>query len=241
MSRPRIWRAVAILALLSLAPSCAGTEDAPRPRVNDSDDPPDDSPDDSEDPACPAGSVLVADFCIDAWETTVTGDPGNNDQGAGFPDGSTAATSEASSGVLATERMSWYQSFAICVESGRHLCTVDEWQTACGASTYPWGTTPDAASVCALANADGTTTWAGPQPTGSLAECGSPEGVLDQIGNLWEWADPGETTADGTPETAKLGGAWYAGGGDGLCGVPAHAEHPPTFDGSIGFRCCSAG
>lgn len=231
------------MGLLSLAPSCVGPDDSPRPRVDDSaGDSPGDSASDSGDsanPDCPAGSVVVADFCIDAFETTVTGDPGNSDQGAAFPDGSTTATSEATSGVLATEYMSWYQAYAICAESGRHLCTVDEWQTACGASAYPWGDTPDAVDVCAVANPDGTTGWTAPQPTGSLAGCASPEGVFDQIGNLWEWADPGATNADGTPETAKLGGAWYAGGGDGLCGLPAHDEHPPTFDGTIGFRCCS--
>ncbi len=192
---------------------------------------------------CPAGSVPVVGasgtFCIDAYETTISGDPGNIDQGAAFPDGSTKATSKAKAGVQPTQNVSWYQAYAICAVDGRHLCTVDEWQTACGPYTYPWGDAPSAQTECAVANSDGTTSRTDSQPAGSLTGCVSPQGVYDQIGNLWEWADPGVKNSDGTPGTAKLGGAWYAGAGDALCGLDPHTEHPPTFDGTIGFRCCS--
>lgn len=190
---------------------------------------------------CPVGAVPVGDLCIDAWETTVTGDLGNTDQGADFPDGSTTATSTAVPGVIPTIHVTWYQAYATCAASGRHLCTVDEWQAACGSSTWPWGDSPNASEVCAVANADGTTKWTDTQPTGSLPSCVSPEGVYDQVGNAWEWADPGVTGDDGLPITAKLGGAWYAGAGDAACGIRAHDEHPPSFDGTIGFRCCSQG
>ncbi len=199
----------------------------------------DSAADDTGQQECPVGAVRVASFCIDAWETSVTGDLGNRDQGAAFPDGSTTATATALSGVVPTIHITWYQAYAVCAASGRHLCTVDEWQQACGAAKYPWGDAPAAVDVCAVANIDGSTTWTDTQPTGSLPACVSAGGVYDQMGNAWEWADPGATTGDGLPATAKLGGAWYAGGADAECGRDAHDEHPPTFDGTIGFRCCS--
>lgn len=194
---------------------------------------------DADTGGCPSGAALIDGFCIDAYEAVATGDPGHADQGADFPDGSTTAHASAEPGVAPTEHITWYQAFAVCAESGRHLCTVEEWQAACGASAYPWGDSPDPVEVCAVANPDGTTAWSGTQPTGSLPDCASPAGVHDQIGNLWEWADPGLRDDAGLPVTAKLGGAWYAGGGDAACHVAAHDEHPPDFDGSIGFRCCS--
>jgi formylglycine-generating enzyme required for sulfatase activity len=206
------------------------------------DDRADDSVEDSSldsDGACPSGSVAVADVCIDAFEAVAAGDLGNRDQGVNFPDGSTRAQASSQAGVAPTEHITWYQAFGVCAASGRHLCTVAEWQAACGAGTYPWGETPDAVSVCALANSDGSTSWTASQLTGALADCASAAGVHDQMGNLWEWADPGVQDADGRPMTAKLGGAWYAGNADAACNLTAHDEHPPDFDGSIGFRCCS--
>ena len=143
--------------------------------------------------------------------------------------------------MLPSVNLTWYQAFAVCAQDGRHLCTVDEWQTACGEASYPWGESPEPVEVCAVPNADGSTSWEDTQRAGSLPGCVSPEGVYDQLGNAWEWADPKGTTAEGLPETAKLGGAWYAGAGDARCGLPAHDEHPPSFDGTIGFRCCNDG
>lgn len=225
--------------LFFLIAGCAPA-DTGRPHFGSDDSAVDDSAADDSGGSgdCPAGAVLVGSLCIDAWETTVTGDVGNADQGANFPDGSTTATATALSGVQPSVQVTWYQAFAVCQESGRHLCTVDEWQEACGAGRYPWGETPEPVDVCVVTNADGSTEWRGTEPTGSLPECVSPDGVYDQMGNAWEWADPGATTEDGLPATAKLGGAWYAGGADAACGQDAHDEHPPTFEGTIGFRCC---
>ena len=139
-------RAVAALFAAVIAaslPACAGSPD--KDRVDD------DTSADSATAPCPTGSVAVADFCIDAWETSVHGEAGNVDQGVDFPDGTTTATSEATSGVSPTEHISWYQAYAVCAVDGRHLCSVDEWQTACGTATWPWGDSPDALDVCAVA------------------------------------------------------------------------------------------
>jgi formylglycine-generating enzyme required for sulfatase activity len=182
--------------------------------------------------------VQIGALCIDAYEATVTGELGNADQGEAWPDGSTTATTRAVAGVLPTTNLTWYQAVAACENSGRHLCTVTEWQAACGAGPFPWGDEPLAEDVCALPAADGTTTWDALQPTGSLPDCVSPAGVYDQLGNAWEWADPETSGEDGLPVTAKMGGAYYAGNGSALCFAAANTEHPPTFEGTISARCC---
>ncbi len=187
---------------------------------------------------CPAHMAQLGDLCIDAFEATITGDLGASDQGAAWPDGSTTAVASSQAGVLPALHLSWYQAFAACENAGKHLCTVDEWQAACGSTLWPWGDAPPAVELCAVAADDGTSAWSDVQPTGSLSACRSPEGVFDQMGNAWEWADPLETGEDGRPIAGKLGGAYYAGGGSALCPAQVNTEHAPEFDGTIAARCC---
>ncbi|MEN9785811.1 MAG: hypothetical protein RLZZ299_1075 [Pseudomonadota bacterium] len=191
---------------------------------------------------CPPGMALVGAFCIDTVETTVEGERGNADQGTAWPDGSTTAVARPVHGVVPSVQLSWYQAWAACDNAGKHLCTVEEWNTACSPEgwTYPWGDSPAGQERCPLASNDNVPATDALQPTASYPGCVSPQGVHDMVGNAWEWADPGETADDGRPVTAKLGGAHYHGGGSGLCGDPPHTEHPPEFDGSIAARCCVA-
>ncbi|MDP2310135.1 MAG: SUMF1/EgtB/PvdO family nonheme iron enzyme [Pseudomonadota bacterium] len=187
---------------------------------------------------CPPGAVQVDSFCIDAWEATLTGDTGEADQGDTWPETTTSAVAEPEEGVLPTVLLSWYQASAACSNAGKHLCTVLEWQTACGTGPLPWGEEPPAEEVCAIPAQDLTSEWTALQPTGSLPDCRSPEGVFDQIGNAWEWVDPEATGADGLPQAAKMGGAYYAGPGNGNCVVGPFLDHPPSFSGTIAARCC---
>lgn len=190
---------------------------------------------------CPPGAVQVETFCIDTFEAKVEGDLGdlgNLDQGTDWPDGSTTAVATSVQGVEPDVNLSWYQAVAVCENAGKHLCTVAEWQAACGANLYPWGDAPPVDEVCAVPHEDGTTDWEWLVPTGSLPDCRSPAGVYDQLGNAWEWADPETTGDDGRPIAAKLGGAWYAGHGNALCPAAPVTEHPPDFEGTIAARCC---
>lgn len=193
----------------------------------------------SEEP-CPSGMVQVLDFCIDAFEATVEGDLGYADQRAEWPATSTAASADPVEGAVPTVELSWYQARGACLNAGKHLCTVEEWQSACGAAVFPWGDAPAPEEVCAIPAADGSTAWEGLQPAGSLPECRTPGGVFDQVGNAWEWADPGTFEDDGEPITAKLGGAWYAGQGSAPCDAAPMQDHAPWFQGTIAARCCSA-
>lgn len=189
---------------------------------------------------CPPNTIQVADFCIDAYEPTITGDLGYADQLVEFPGTATTGVASSEAGVLPTEPTSWYQARGACLNAGKHLCTVDEWLTACGEGAFPWGDEPLPQAVCAVPAEDGAPYPDGLQPTGSLPDCRSPSGIFDQIGNAWEWADPGTFDDEGAPLTAKLGGAWYSGQGNTSCRVDYVTEHAPWFEGTIVGRCCVA-
>jgi formylglycine-generating enzyme required for sulfatase activity len=209
---------------------------------------------DDGDGPCPRGMSQLGSLCIDQYEATLVdevGHPlidesgvgdvpeyGNPDQGADFPDGSTTARARPLAGQEPTVLITWYQAYAACQNAGKHLCTVEEWQTACGASVYPWGDEPAADTRCAVPDSNGNPIYSGLQPTGSLTDCRGAGDVYDQIGNAWEWADPGWLDADLTPQTAKLGGAWYAGAGNAICPAEPVTEHAPNFNGTIAARCC---
>lgn len=240
-------RARSLAALIAALVACKPDEGSRwPPYVGDQDSAGDTAADTGEtgdtgwDGPCPPDMVQVSDvLCVDAVEATITGDLGNADQGAAWPDGSTTATAEAVVGVVPTIHVSWYQAVAACENAGKRLCTVDEWHAACSTgSTFPWGEEPVPAEVCAVPTSAGDGAWDELQPTGSLPECVSPLGVFDQMGNAWEWADGG-VDDDGLPVSAKLGGAHYAGGGDALCLAAPNLDHTPGFDGTIAARCCT--
>ena len=65
---------------------------------------------------------------------------------------------------------------------------------------YPWGNEPDASK--ANVRSEGT------RPVGSYPQGASPYGVLDLVGNVWEWTDSKQD--DGRHWFSYLrGGSWY--------------------------------
>lgn len=233
-------RARSLAALIGALSACAGPHE-PDLRHGSADNADTaDTADTGWDGPCPPGMALVGDtLCIDVVEASVTGELGTADQGAAFPDGSTTAVAEPVVGVVPTINLTWYQAWAACDNAGKRLCSAEEWQTACADGTlYPWGDSPTPDEVCAVPAADGSGAWDELQPTASLPGCVGPAGVYDQMGNAWEWADGGRED-DGTPIAAKLGGAYYAGGGNALCVAAPNTEHAPDFEGTIAARCCT--
>ncbi len=241
---PRMYRSPAavcyparMLALLLLLACAADDADTAAPDPVDTADTADTAPDTWAGP-CPPDMVQVGAFCIGAYEATLEGALGFTDDGLIWPSSTTTAVATSIAGVIPTVDLSWYQASGACSSAGRHLCTVTEWQAACGASSLPWGEEPAPETVCAIPAPDGTSEWDSLQPTGSLPDCRTPAGVFDQIGNAWEWADPETSGEDGLPLAAKMGGAYYAGQGNATCTVGPFLDHPPDFSGTIATRCC---
>lgn len=188
--------------------------------------------------ACPVGMAQVGAVCIDTFEATVTGDLGYADQLQEWPGTATTGWATSVEAVLPQVPTSWYQARGACINAGKRLCTVDEWQTTCGPGSFPWGEEPLPDAVCAVPAPDGTSAYDTIQPTGSLPECRTAEGVYDHLGNAWEWADPGTIDDAGVPRTAKMGGAYYAGPGNAGCHLDPITDHAPWFEGTVSARCC---
>lgn len=143
---------------------------------------------------CPADMVPVPaeapQFCIDRHEGAVSDD---------------GRTVRSEAGLTPTTGISFDEARTLCAQTPvvvegvdhgfRRLATLSEWTDAFdgelgpGGSTYPTGEAwPE--TECAVVGADGSSRYDALQPTGSHPECVSRFGVYDQLGNIWEWADP---------------------------------------------------
>ncbi|MFZ5476460.1 MAG: formylglycine-generating enzyme family protein [Myxococcota bacterium] len=162
---------------------------------------------------CPEYTVQIGDLCVDAYEAFVL-------------DGIAVSLP----GADPTTFVTWDDARSACAAAGKRLCTTAEWQTACawGGGTYPWGEEPAPHEVCAIPDPEGNQRYDEVQPAGSLPDCRNPNGVFDQVGNVWEWVDE-------AGEPYKVGGAYYTGTANAVC------ASPPVYhdgDGTIGLRCC---
>ena len=183
--------------------------------------------------------VRVGDFWIDRYEVSVWelpdcsgeqyGDPTDGDDfpDPGFPDnGNWEEPAYACSieGEYPAGHMTWFQAQQACELSGKSLCTNAQWQAA-AAGTYVPG--------CNTGGAGGLEGCAGPGapwPAGDTqcGGCESARGVMDMVGNEWEWVaewqgHPGSNGAvnlfDGDPD----GDGIYEYGSDGYwAGGPDH-------------------
>ncbi|HEY3449615.1 MAG TPA: SUMF1/EgtB/PvdO family nonheme iron enzyme [Myxococcales bacterium] len=183
---------------------------------------------------CPSDMALVsgAKACIDRYEASLEGGEPGNPEGKG-------ATAKAVSkqGALPAVKVSQLQAKAACANAGKRLCARAEWLAACKGESkrkFAYGEA-FVAERCAdrpLAKKRGEK----PQPTGSLPDCRTPEGVYDLSGNVWEWlADtgPGGNPAD------LLGGGYGNEGKSMACEQEERLGQPVTQQGeAMGFRCC---
>ena len=207
---------------------------------------------------CPAGMALIdGRFCIDRWEAvTLTKDGKLHSPYHAVATEGVAADSRP--GVVPQAYISMEEADAACKQSGKRLCTTQQWVDACMGSakpkrSYPYGNVEDPRACntthdghplmvlhegrrftdsVALNDARINQVGGTVAPTGSFDACVTPEGVHDMVGNLLEW-----TRGD----RPLLMGGYYLDAhinGEGCAYVTMrHGEKYHDF--TTGFRCCS--
>jgi len=203
--------------------------------------------------------VPVGDLCVDKYETSVWSTPlggtqygfaaddypggcGDDGQGCGIG-GAAPIYARSVNNVTPSRNITWFQANAACNNSGKHLLTNAEWQSAARGTT-------DSAVNCNIPGGAGS-----PSVTGvSNPSCVSSAGAENMIGSLDEWvADWGAYALAGAwpsasdaviASAAGLTSAVTRGGNWGT--TPASSAGVFTFDAkqtpfgfynSTGFRC----
>ncbi len=199
---------------------------------------------------CPSEMIRVGNFCIDKYEASVwdsyTNDTSGTQYGTtsdNYPCGDNAnACSENGSnpiyarsiaGVNPARYITWFQAAQACANSGKRLCTNQEWQIAVSGTpdedTSDPGDDLEECNIWANSKPSGAS-WATENETietGSASACVSDWGAYDMIGNVWEWTadwsgqggdsdDHTNTATYNQDQTYNVNEAQYQGNGDGL-------------------------
>jgi serine/threonine protein kinase/formylglycine-generating enzyme required for sulfatase activity len=139
-------------------------------------------------------------------------------------------------GLLPRVAAAFAEAEALCKNSGKRLCSEDEWETACRGPQdlrFPYGANfdPDACNTQDRKENPRQTTVAG-----AFSRCKSGYGVWDLSGNAAEWTagifDPAGT------ERAVKGGHAARPGFDDRC-ASRRKLSPAVHDVKVGFRCCA--
>ncbi len=143
---------------------------------------------------CMTGMVPVPPetplYCIDAYEVSA----GTASVAGAIPD----------TAVTFYEARAACESVPVADEVGvvlgfKRLATDAEWEDAAdgtlgeGGWPYPYGEEV-VEGACILPDATNTPIYDGLQLTGSAPACVSTFGAYDQVGNAWEWVDPGQAS-----------------------------------------------
>ena len=157
--------------------------------------------------------VPQTSVCIDAYEASLIADKGTQSVVLGSveadygscpaADGTSGSCTyslsvQAQEGIRASRYLNWPRAAELCRLAGARLCSVREWQTACGgpaALAYPYGTAYKAAVCVDSSYFTGTNPL--PQIKGLAASCETGGGAFDMVGNVEEWLEDSDGFSDG--------------------------------------------
>jgi formylglycine-generating enzyme required for sulfatase activity len=109
-------------------------------------------------------------------ETEIPLDPPAGWDGDHFPEGE---------GDYPVAGLNWYEAYLACQHFGKRLPTEAEWEKAARGTDgrlYPWGDDFDESKANVATGGAGHL-----MPVGSYPQGASPYGVMDMVGNVWEW------------------------------------------------------
>ncbi len=153
---------------------------------------------------CPGGMTLVkagsANVCVDVYEYPGSGKP--------------------------KVSVSWFDAKKSCESKQKRLCSINEWQSACGGGRkYPYGASWDA-DKCNTTDEDDIERSL--NAVGSFKGCRSKSGAYDMVGNAHEWV-----------EEKRVAGGGFDSGEDVASCRYSSPKSPSSAAGYIGFRCCA--
>ena len=142
---------------------------------------------------------------------------------------------------LPVEKVTWFEADEYCRKVGKRLPTEVEWEKAArGSQNYLYGYGPDfepGRCNTPFRGEDGAWRRLGTTTSGSHPQCASDYGVVDMIGNVWEFTDGWYDETEGWH--VVRGGSWFNSlnfaRADGRYGRNLSPEYSLDL---IGFRCC---
>jgi formylglycine-generating enzyme required for sulfatase activity len=198
----------------------------------------------------PAHEVVVAPFDIDAVPVT-NGQYAQFAAATGRPMPPSAADGRRA--AFPVTDVAWADAREYAAWAGKRLPTEAEWETAATWFVdglkwrWPWG---DAFSPDRLNSDTAARSWVGgPTPVGMYPDGASRYGVLDLVGNVWEWTssllrpypyDPADGREDPADPGLRVvrGGSWRSTSPDFVTGTKRDAFLlRPSLGGNVGFRC----
>jgi formylglycine-generating enzyme required for sulfatase activity/predicted MPP superfamily phosphohydrolase len=145
--------------------------------------------------------------------------------------------------------VTWYEADAFARWAGKRLPTEAQWEYVARGREgrrYPWGSEPPGE-----AHANFALRMKSPTPVGIYPLGGTPEGVQDLAGNVWEWcadwygaytaSEERDPTGPASGALRVLRGGAFFGGPRGLRAAYRDDVHPGGELDGIGFRCVAAG